>query len=188
MNLIAITGGIGAGKSVVSQVLRAMGYPVYDCDTHAKRIMDNSAELKNQISREISTEAIRADGSIDRPRLSAIVFGDAEKLATLNAIVHGAVKRDLMEWAKAQKGRAFVETAILKESGLDKVVDDVWVVDSPRDVRVARVMLRSGLTREQVEKRMASQSASWPSDASVILNDDSHSLLLQIDALLRAGA
>ncbi|MDE6436166.1 MAG: dephospho-CoA kinase, partial [Muribaculaceae bacterium] len=92
--LIAITGGIGSGKSVVSRVLRAMGYPVYDCDSQAKAIMDADAEIHRRLCSEIDA-AVVTDGVIDRKRLAEIVFNDKAKLAVLNAIVHSAVKAHL---------------------------------------------------------------------------------------------
>lgn len=87
MILIAITGGIGSGKSVVSEVLRLKGYKVLDSDIHARRIMDADAGIKARIAGEICCEAI-VDGNIDRRRLAAAVFFDAGLLGRLNAIVH----------------------------------------------------------------------------------------------------
>ena len=74
--LIAITGGIGCGKSVVSNILRALEYPVYDCDSEAKRLMNDSNYIKSEISKKISCEAIALDGSINRSVLAKIVFND----------------------------------------------------------------------------------------------------------------
>ena len=117
--LIAVTGGIGAGKSVVCRVLRAMGYPVFDCDSEAKALMDADCDIKRRIAIEIDESAV-CGGSIDRRRLAEIVFADAEKLEILNSIVHGAVRQRIAEWAQTLAGRLlFVETAILFQSGLN---------------------------------------------------------------------
>ena len=120
LTLTAITGGIGSGKSVVSRILRVLEYPVYDCDSRAKALMDADVIIKQQIIHDIDRETIAADGTIDRRRLASIVFADAEKLAALNAIVHSAVRLDIQRWAEdCGNSHAFVETAILFQSGLN---------------------------------------------------------------------
>ena len=187
--LIAITGGIGSGKSVVSRVLRAMGYPVYDCDSQAKAIMDADAEIHRRLCSEIDA-AVVTDGVIDRKRLAEIVFNDKAKLAVLNAIVHSAVKAHLASWADAQPGVAFVETAILFESGLNASVDAEWRVESPLELRIERTMKRNNLTRQQVEARIASQSRQPENPPlpprTILVNDLTHALLPQIRTALRA--
>ena len=94
---IAICGGIGSGKSIVSRILTVLGFDVYDCDREAKRLMDADDAIKDAIAREIAGECI-VDGTIDRPRLAGIVFSDSVKLEALNAIVHAAVRRHLAAW------------------------------------------------------------------------------------------
>ena len=127
--LTAITGGIGSGKSVVSRVLRILGYPVYDCDSAAKSLMDADEEIKRRLIDEIDSLAV-VDGVIDRRRIAEVVFADAEKLAALNAIVHAAVREDIASWVFSQDSdRLFVETAILYESGLNRMVDAEWRVE-----------------------------------------------------------
>ncbi|MBO5779665.1 MAG: dephospho-CoA kinase [Muribaculaceae bacterium] len=157
--LIAISGGIGSGKSVVARMLRTMGYLVYDCDVEAKRLMDSSPAIKLCIANEISADAIAANGSIDRQQLSAIVFSDKAKLELLNSIVHGAVKDDLTEWSarNATHSPLFVETAILYQSGLDKLVDRVIEVVANDAVRIERVCHRNSMSEAEVLKRIESQ-------------------------------
>ncbi len=187
-DLIAITGGIGAGKSTVSRILRAMGYPVYDCDAEARWIIDNNDKIKVKIKQAFGTEAYRGDGSLDRPFVSRIVFSDPEKLRQLNEITHQTVKEDLMAWVSRVEGpKAFVETAILYQSGLDRMVSAVWMVTAPESLRVSRVMERSGLSAEQVAERIAAQNHQpdrQHSHVHEISNDGRHSLLKQVDALL----
>lgn len=187
---ICISGGIGSGKSVVCHALRAMGHPVYDTDTEARRIMDADPAIARLIAERISPECIKADGSIHRPTLASIVFADAEKLETLNSIVHAAVRRDLASWIERHFGRgtAFVETAILYQSGLDRMVDEVWEVTAPEETRIERVMARNSLSREQVVARIHSQRL--PEGTSLhprtleITNDNLTPLLPQIEHLL----
>lgn len=188
MKLIAITGGIGAGKSIVSRVLTAMGFPVYDCDSRAKSLMDNSMPIKRQIETMIAAEAILPDLTIDRQRLSQIVFNNREHLKTLNSIVHAAVRDDITAWANSlDRNIVFVETAILNESQIDRMIDGEWNVTAPLETRVNRVVKRNALTPDQVMARINAQSTApveghYP--ISTIVNDDVTPILPQIESLL----
>lgn len=167
-------------------MLCAMGYPVYDCDTEAKRIMDRSDVIKQGIAREICAEAISEVG-IDRRKLSETVFGSPELLNKLNALVHSAVRDDLAQWS-AYKPLAFVETAILYQSGLHRMVDEVWNVTAPEEVRISRVMKRNSLDRASIERRISAQDSfviEEPHEhVREIVNDDVEALLPQINSLL----
>lgn len=188
---IALTGGIGAGKSVVARLLRTMGYAVFDCDIEARMLMDDDDDIKARIGAEITADAIDDQGAIDRARLSEIVFSDAEKLASLNAVVHSAVKERLARWCERQDKRpVFVETAILYQSGLNRMVDAEWSVEAPVEIRVARVMARNGISRRQVMARIEAQHYT-PADGEpmpethIIENDGTTPLLPQVLGLLR---
>lgn len=179
--MIAIVGGIGSGKSVVCKTLACLGFPVYDCDSRAKALMDNCEEIKSKISTLISPTAI-IDGKIQRQQLAQIVFNDAKALTTLNSIVHTAVREDLADWAATKKGLCFFETAILRESGLDRMVDEIWVVEAPEPLRVARAMARSHMTRQEAQARVDAQQAVESNFR--IINDDLTPILPQIQNLL----
>ncbi|MDE5801105.1 MAG: dephospho-CoA kinase [Paramuribaculum sp.] len=188
--LIAVCGGIGSGKSVVCRILRCMGYPVYDCDTRAKQLMDTSDGIRRTIAEEICAEAIDCHGRIDRSALAAAVFGDAAKLEILNRAVHGCVLTDLDCWQREQQGVAFVETAILYQSGLHRLVDEVWEVVAPEAIRVRRVKQRNGLSEAQVLERIEAQRYQPEAEdvhtcVREIVNDGSWALLPQIEGLLR---
>ena len=135
-----------------------MGLPVYDCDSRARAIMDADAEIHRRIADEISPEVI-SDGCIDRKRLAAIVFNDQEKLSRLNGIVHGAVRDDIRRWQSlhAHHPVLFIETAILLESNLHRLVDCVWVVTARREVRLARACSRDNAQPEAIAARMDRQ-------------------------------
>lgn len=187
--LIAISGGIGCGKTVVSRIVAAMGYPVYDCDSRAARIMDTDAGIKNLLAERVHPECITPDGGIDRKRLGEIVFSNYEALQRLNSIVHEAVRRDLAGWyGKQTSPKVFVETAILYQSGLDKMVDEVWEIEAPLDVRVERVMARNGFDRNQVLARISSQEQFEVTEphgcVRRIVNDSVLPVLPQVEAVL----
>ena len=187
--VIAISGGIGSGKSVVSKMLIALGYNVYDCDARAKKLMDAEEGIKDAISEKISKDVI-VNSNIDRLKLSQIVFNDNSKLQMLNSIVHGAVKDDLRQWINnAKTDVVFVETAILYQSKLDEIVDEVWDVFAPKEIRILRVQKRNNMTREQVMARMKSQeydiNIKPRLKTSLIINDDKTAVLPQLLMFLK---
>lgn len=191
MRTIAVTGGIGSGKSVVCRILSAMGYEVYDCDSEAKAIMDTDAGMKRRIAREIAAGAVGEDGRLDRKAIADVVFADARKLAALNSIVHGAVRDDISRRARAAECRGaqlfFVETAILYESGLDRMVDDVWEVTAPEEIRIRRAMRRDGSDYDRIKARVEAQEAA-PKGSHPrvfrIVNDGVEPVVPQISKLL----
>ena len=181
--LIAITGGIGSGKSVVSKALAMMSYPVYDTDSQARRLMTADETIKQELVRAFGPSVYDDDGNLNRASLASQVFNNQEALERLNHIVHPAVIRDLERWyVSSHSQHAFVETAILYQSGLDAVVDAVWRVDAPVQVRIDRVMLRSNLTEAQVAERIRAQQSEESHTASdaVIVNDGVTPILPQI--------
>lgn len=185
--IIAVTGGIGAGKSVVCRILTCLGFSVYDCDENARRIMDDNSEIKDRLRNEITPDAVDLDGHINRRAISEVVFIDNDKLENLNNIVHSAVRSDLLKWIGQKKEMSFVETAILYQSGIDKIVDEVWEVIAPENIRISRVCRRNHLAPEEVVRRINSQNTKIIDrhrNIKTIVNDGTHSLLLQIDKLL----
>lgn len=185
--MILISGGIGSGKSMVSRILRANGFEVYDSDLEARRLMDSSDEIKNRLCVEIAADAVDARGNINRPRVAEVVFADASKLAALNSIVHTAVKADIRRRMERNQ-RLFVETAIPVSSGLVDFADEVWQVEAPEDLRVRRVMARNNTTAEAVRARIEAQRAEAVPGARVILNDGRHPLLAPVLELISAQA
>lgn len=181
--LFGITGGIGSGKSVVSQILRLMGYAVYDCDSRAKQLMNESGEIRRRLIAIFGNELYKG-GSLDRRLLSEKIFNDRGLLADVNAVVHPVVKDDLARWQRLQIGNVcFVESAILYESGLDKMVSGVIRVDAPEELRIARVVRRSGLSAQQVQERMANQrvcAAEQMAREYMVVNDECTPILPQI--------
>ena len=179
--LIAITGGIGSGKSVVSNVLATMGYPVYDTDSEARRLMNADARVREALIQAFGHEVFGADGTLNRAGLASKVFNNPEALQLLNSIVHPAVRDDVKCWCRNQASPiAFVETAILHQSKMDGMVDAVWTVTAPMQVRIERVMHRSGLTASQVADRIRSQQVEEGKTDVVIENDGEQAILPQI--------
>lgn len=154
---VAVCGGIGSGKSTVCRMFAERGVALYDSDSRAKALMNESESLRLELIAEFGEECYEG-GLLNRPLLAEKVFGSDEKLARLNAIVHPAVKEDFLRWADEQEGEyCILESAILFESGFDKLVDKIVAVLAPISLRIERAMQRDGATREQVEARIKAQ-------------------------------
>ncbi|MBB5233133.1 dephospho-CoA kinase [Deinococcus budaensis] len=155
---LGLTGSIGAGKSTVAGLLRARGLTVLDADAEAREVTRDPAVLAEI---EAAFPGVVQGGELDRAALAAAAFGDPARLAVLNAITHPRVRARMLahEQAAAGRGEAWVvqDVPLLFEGGLDRVMDAVLVVDAPLDVRVGRVMARSGLSEEEVRARDAQQ-------------------------------
>ena len=155
--IIGLTGGIGSGKSRVVALFTTLGVPCYIADVEAKRLMNNQPEVKAAIVNLFGEQAY-VDGDLNRSYLSQIVFANPEKLKALNAIVHPAVAKDFSVWVEQQKTPFVIkEVAILFETGGYKNVDKTVLITAPETIRIERVMLRDGVTAEEVKARMRNQ-------------------------------
>lgn len=158
MYKIGVTGGIGSGKSTVCALFAERGIPVYDSDSRAKSLMNDDEALRGELSREFGEGCYADDGGLDRAYLASRVFGHAEALERLNAIVHPAVREDFRRWAEAQSAPyVLLESAILFEAGFESEVDATLAVLAPQQERVRRAVERDGVSRDEVLKRMAHQ-------------------------------
>lgn len=186
MVTIGITGGIGSGKSLISRILKIWSYPVYDTDIEAKRLMDNSDEVKDRLVALLGN--IYNDTGLDRSHMASIIFNDQIKLEKVNAIVHPAVRSDFSIWVQKQNTDiAFIESAILYEAGFDKNVTFIWNVSAPLEIRVMRVMKRNSCTREEVLARIAKQISDEERNEKsndIIYNDGIQPVMPQLRALL----
>ncbi|WP_428005966.1 dephospho-CoA kinase [Athalassotoga sp.] len=158
MKLIAITGGIATGKSVISRYLRSLGYPVIDADVIGHEVLDRE-DVKAQIIAHFG-DVLDLDGNVDRKKLGLIVFSDKDKLRELNEITHQKITDEILNQAKELaivNDEIFVEAAVLFEMGLDKCVDFVIVADCPDEMRIQRMILRDHLNYQEALKRIHSQ-------------------------------
>ena len=188
---IGITGGIGSGKSIVSRLFHALGVPIYDADTRARWVMENDAELRQQLIGAFGPATYDAAGRLNRPVLAGTVFNNPALLTQLNGLVHPHVGTDFERWAVAQAraGHAYVlkEAALLFEAGSYKQLDRVITVFAPLAVRAARVLRRDPhRSVADVEAIMAKQLSEEEKVARadyVLTNDDVLPLLPQVLAL-----
>jgi dephospho-CoA kinase len=183
---VGITGGMGSGKSTVAKVFAVLGAPVYNADDAAKWLMNSNAELKLEIVAAFGAAAYTHAG-LNRPYLSEKVFGDAEKLRQLNALVHPKVIAHALQWMAAQRAPyALKEAALMFESGSQTDLDLVIGVYAPEALRIKRTMLRDATSAEAAKARMAKQldeRIKMKLCDAVVLNDDSRLVVPQVLAL-----
>lgn len=158
MICVAITGGIGSGKSYVSAMLEERGIPVYNADTESKRLTLSNAEIRNKLIALLGEE-VYTNGELNKPMLASYLFASAENAVRINGIIHPVVKEDFKRWLTnhAEKDITAFESAILYEAGFEDTVDAVLMVFAPRELRLERAMKRDKATREQIEARMDAQ-------------------------------
>ena len=183
MQTLAVTGGIGSGKSLVCMILAERGFPVYDSDTMTKALYDEDPVLLEAVRQKMLPYSGREAGDmsgflldkygrLDRKALSRIVFPsgvpDTVALRELESVVHPAVLRDFLHWkdsdetaAAARFGTVVIESAIIMDIPMFReAVDMVLLVDAPLETRIRRAMARDGADRESVEARIRSQKCS----------------------------
>jgi len=154
---VGLTGGIGSGKTTVSEVFHSLGIPVYNSDKRAKYLMENDPSLRVAIIQYFGEESYRSEG-LNRLYLSEQVFSDKSKLQKLNSIVHPVVGNDFALWCKNQSAPFVLkEAAILIESGAYKGLDKIIVVTASENVRMERVMERDGVKASEVRDRINNQ-------------------------------
>lgn len=180
---IAITGGIGSGKSYICAQLRKKGIEVYDSDAAAKRIMATDAAVQQQLNNTVG-QPVFTDGILQKPILAKFILAnDANKLL-VNGIVHPAVAADFLSSEKT-----WLESAILFESGFDKRIrfDAIVCVTAPVETRIERIMKRDGISSQQAMQwinRQIPQDEVARRSNFVIVNDGRHDTGQQLDDIL----
>jgi dephospho-CoA kinase len=155
--LIGLTGGIGSGKTIVSKLFEMFGAKVFYSDECAKSLYFKN-EIKQQIIKLLGKEAYLNDNTLNKKYISNTIFTNTDLLARLNKIIHPAVAEEFKHFAKSNEGALIIkESALLFETGLFKQLDKTILVTTPLDLRIARIMERDNLTKEQVILKMKSQ-------------------------------
>lgn len=189
MKRIGITGGIGSGKSVVSEILARYNIPTYNADNESKRLISTDKNLIKALKNLLGEDIFTQEG-LNKKKMAQMIFNDKYLLEQVNAIIHPAVIKDFVKWAQSQKQEIVAcETAILFESGMDKYVDTTITVTAPIEVRIERCKKRDNATEEQIKARIANQMEDEDriskSDFS-ILNDNKNAILPQIRRIIEA--
>lgn len=178
---IGITGGIGSGKSVVSRVLRCNGFKVYDCDYQAKELMTSDLNLKKALISNLGERSYDSDGKLNRREVARIIFEDAEKRETVNALVHAAVRKDIKTDREEEKGYFFIESAIIFTGGIADFCDKIWYVTASLKTRFDRVSRRDHISEHEIMKRIQSQEKEFehlPTDKTIVFNNENNNPIL----------
>lgn len=157
---VAVTGGIGSGKSYVCRRLEAAGHPVFYCDDEAKRIIRTDTHVRCGLTSLVGPDLYSPDGILVKPVLAAYLCGGPRQAARVDAIVHPRVAQAFEVWAAAQAGRhavVFMECALLFEAGFDRLVHFAAAVTVPPAVRLERLMARDRISEEKARAWMALQ-------------------------------
>ncbi|MBJ6617066.1 dephospho-CoA kinase [Streptomyces sp. I4(2020)] len=184
MLTVGLTGGIGAGKSEVSRLLVERGAVLIDADRIAREVVEPGTPGLAAVVEAFGEEILAEDGSLDRPRLGALVFSDPDKLATLNSIVHplvGARSRELEE-AAPEDAVVVHDVPLLTENGLARLYDVVIVVDAGTGTQLDRLVRLRGMSEEDARARMAAQATREQrrAVADIVIDND-----VPLDALER---
>ncbi|UOB17672.1 dephospho-CoA kinase [Abyssalbus ytuae] len=166
--IVCLTGGIGSGKTTVAKIFEQFGVPVYIADVEAKKLMENSDEVKQDIIEFFGKESYTKNLP-NRKYLASLVFNSPEKLKKLNSIIHPRVKEHFIEWYSNQHSAYVIkESAILFESGGEKNCEKIILVTATKEERIKRVMKRDKISRKAVLERMNNQ---WPDKDKRKLSD-----------------
>lgn len=183
MKYIAITGGIGSGKSYVCQLLEKHGVNVYDCDAHAKQLMANDFSLQRRLQQVVG-ESVFCNHVLQKRVLAEFLLASEHNKQTIDDVIHPAVAADFIK-----SGSQWLESAILFDSGFYRRIpfDFIVCVSAPEDIRVGRVMARDGISEKKALEWIHRQ---WPQEKMeqrsnfVITNDGKEDLERQIATLL----
>lgn len=152
---IAVTGGIGSGKSTVMKIIAGKGYPIFSCDEIYSQLTSDRNFLN--ILRHSFGDILNSDGTLDRKKLSEIVFNNPAKLAELDKITHPAIYKEMFRMADEAGGICFCEVPLLFESGAESLFDGVIIVMRNEEQRIKSVTARDKLPEQDVKKRISNQ-------------------------------
>lgn len=187
MKRIGITGGIGAGKSLVAEIIKAMGYPVYNSDERAKELTESNPKIKEGLI-HLFGEEIYQNGTLNKFALAQAIFSDDSLREKVNALIHPIVREDFNLWTLAQNNSlVFNESAILFETRSFKNFDAIILVYAPKELRIKRIMKRDNCSENEVLKRMNSQFSDeekYQLTEFRVLNDGQTPLLVQVEKII----
>lgn len=162
MKIIGLTGGIGSGKTTVTEFLRRKGYHVVDADLIARKIVEPGTEVLGELVSHFGGVILQPDGSLNRKKLAELAFINTTQKGVLDRITHGAILKNILKEIKniqTQRKPAliFVDAALLIETGLYQKMDEVWLITAHEPLRIQRIVARDSLDTKSVEQRIRAQ-------------------------------
>lgn len=161
MRIIGLTGGIGSGKSTVSDMFKEYGIPVIDADEISRDIVKKGSNVLFQIENEFGREVLNDDDTLNRKKLASIVFSNKDKLEKLNEITHPVIRREILSRIEKLRSKGYlacvVDAALLIEAGFYTIADIVVLVYADKETQLQRIIKRDNITLEEAENRIESQ-------------------------------
>jgi dephospho-CoA kinase len=187
--IIALTGGIGSGKTTIAKLFETMGCLLYNSDEKAKDLY-HQTEIKKRVIQLLGSEAYSANGSLNTTYIAEVIFKDKTVLESLNAIIHPALEKDFKIYVNQQHPDSIIikESALIFETDSYKKFKTIILVTAPLEQKIKRVMQRNKMPRENVVKRM---SAQWPDEQKITLanyiisNNDTEAVIPQVISVLK---
>ena len=156
--VVGITGGIGAGKSAVTDIFAEHGITVVDADIVAREVVEPGSKTLAELADAFGRDILLADGSLNRAKMRQLVFTDEQAKQTLNQIIHPAIRAELLlQLQQADSPYVILSAPLLLENSLEKYVNTVVVIDVPEQVQVTRASQRDTVSKEQIAAIMQSQ-------------------------------
>lgn len=166
---VCISGQMGCGKTYVADILRQWGYPVYNCDQQAKRLMQNSPDLVAALTALIGPQAYLVHPApqgytLNKPVIAQYLYATPRNTRAVNQIVHPAVKADLASWLHAHQDASltFVECALPRQSGISQLTQYTLYVTAPPYIQQQRIRQRDRLSDAEIQARLARQQDEQP--------------------------
>ncbi len=192
MKIIGLTGGIGSGKSTVSEYLASKGIKIVDADKISHEMMENGSSLLEELAIAFGDEIINTDGSLNRRELARLAFATEEGKNLLNRITHKEISkrvdRQIAELKKSNERIIFFDAPLLFEAGMDSKTGETWLVHVDEATRISRVRDRDGLSEEEILARIKAQMSEEEklARASHVLDNSGsvEELYAQVDSLL----
>jgi dephospho-CoA kinase len=154
---IGLTGGIGSGKTTVSHVFHKLGIPVFNSDLHAKELLEDE-ETKRTIVKNFGEDILDIKQSINKHKLSKIIFSDKNKLKFINQLIHPLVTKEFKKWVLLQNTAYVIkEYALLFQSDSNRKLDKIILVQSPLDLRIQRVKKRDKKSIKEIKEVIKNQ-------------------------------
>jgi len=185
---VGITGGIGAGKSLISRMFKSLGIPVFNADLEARKLMDEHTDLIAGI-KKLFGQDIYKNGQLNRSFLAKKLFGDEKNLKKMNNLVHPLVIDEYNTWLQKQSQQPYSikEAALLFEAGTYKELDKIILVYAPKTIRINRILMRDAYRSKSdivsiIEQQMSENRKKKLSDY-VIINDEQEMVIPQVLAI-----
>lgn len=174
--VIGLTGGIACGKSSVSRILKSLGAIIIDADRIGHEVLAPGQRAYQQVVDAFGQEILDLDANIDRKKLGSLVFSCQAKLEMLNSLTHPHIINNIEKQISTNDGIMVLDAALLFETGLDRLCDETWLVTASKEQQIERILSRDGLSRQEAERRIASQNIDFKKEKAGHMIDNSGAL------------